>query len=390
MPFVIYVLGFSVFCMNTTEVMISGLLPALSHQFAVSVPTVGYLVSVYALGMAIGGPVMTVASLRLPRKTALVSLMSVFILGQALGALSTDYWVMFAARLITAFAAGAFFGTGASVCVAITGTQLRARGLSIMFGGLMVAQVVGLPAATLAEQHLGWRASFWGVDILSVICLAALTVCVPRIETAGHLDLRAELGAFRNGRLWVAYATNALSVGAVFATFSYLSPILTNLAGFSAAVVPLLFVGYGLATIVGNILVGRFADRFSVQILLYGQAALVAVLIFFALEAHIQATAVTALVMLGLVGLPLSAARGARIMAVSNNRPLVSTMATAMVNVGIIIGPWLGGTGIAEGSYTAPMWIGAGLGALSLATVIPAALERRRSQEGSQRHEVMT
>ena len=379
MPRVVYILALTVFSMNTTEVMISGLVPALTRQFGVSVPAVGYLVSAYALGMAIGGPVMTVASLRLPRKTALVGLLVVFIAGQVVGAMATSYGVLFAARVITALAAGAFFGTGASVCVALVGDSAKGRALSVMFGGLMVAQVIGLPMATLIEQHWGWRASFWAVVGLAVICLAAIIAFVPEVSGAARVDLGTELRAFRNGRLWVAYATNALSIGAVFATFSYLFPILTQLSGFPAGLIPALFVVYGVATIIGNIIVGRFADQHNVSILLIGQAALTVVLVFFALFAHHKASAIIALVVLGLVGLPLSSARGARIMTVSNNRPMITTMATAMVNVGIIIGPWLGGVGIGAGSLTAPMWIGAVLALIGLLTVVPATIESRRS-----------
>ncbi|MTD53352.1 MFS transporter [Amycolatopsis pithecellobii] len=380
MPFAIFVLAATVFSMNTTEVMVSGLVPGLTQEFGVSVAAVGYLVSAYAVGMAIGAPILTVGMLRFSRKAALIGLVATFVAGQTIAALAPAYAVLFGARILTALAAGAFFGTAASVCVSLVGAQNRGRALSVVFGGLMVAQVAGLPAATFAQQHLGWRASFWGVDGLALVCLIAIVAAVPRTPAPGRIDIRAELGAFRNGRLWVAYATNALSVGAVFATFSYLFPVLTELSGFSAAAVPLLFLVYGLATVIGNIVVGRLADRHNVGVLAYGQLALVIVLACFAVFAGDKVAAVCCLVVLGLVGLPLSSARGARIMAVSNNRPLISTVATSMVNVGIILGPWLGGLALGSRlSYHAPMWIGAVLAIAGLLSVVPAVLETRRA-----------
>lgn len=386
MPLPIFVLGLSVFCMNTTEVMVSGLLPALSQQFHVSIPVVGYLVSAYAVGMAVGGPLLTIGLRRISRRHALIGLFAVFLVGQTIAALAPTYAALFAARIVTAVAAGAFFGTAAAVCVDLVGSRSRGRALSVVFGGLMVAAVVGLPMATVIDQFLGWRASFWTVDALSALCLVAVVVLVRPGSTPAGEDLRAELAAFRNGRLWVAYATNALSVGAVFAVFSYLSPIFTQLAGFPVDIVPALFAVYGAATVVGNVVVGRLADRHNVAVLLSGQIALTVILALLAMFAHQKVLALALVLGLGLVGLPLSSARSARIMSVSNNRPLVSTVATAMVNVGIIIGPWLGGLGIRAAGYTAPAWIGAALALGGVLTIVPAGIEMRfaaRSYDGS-------
>ncbi|MGY2061733.1 MFS transporter, partial [Nocardia gipuzkoensis] len=229
------------------------------------------------------------------------------------------------ARVLTALAASAFFGVGAAVCVRLVGAQRRGRAMSVLYGGMMVAQVVGLPVATFVQQHFGWRASFWIVDVLAVVCIAAVVWKVPSGGGVQTLDPGAEIRAFRNLRLWGAYATNALVIGSVVAGFTYLSPIYTDAAHFSASTVPVLFAAYGIATVVGNAIVGRFADRYMRPILFGGLTALTLVLAGFALAVSHQAPTVIATVLLGLIGLPLNPAMAARVMSVSNEGALVNT-----------------------------------------------------------------
>ncbi|MBQ1125312.1 MFS transporter, partial [Streptomyces sp. B15] len=212
MPYAIVVLGIGVFCLNTTEIMVAGLLPSLSSEFDVSVSTVGYLISVYAMGMVVGGPVLTVALLRVPRKKALLWLLATFVAGQVLGAAAQDFWVLVAARVITALAASAFFGIAVAVCAQLVDKDQRGRALSVLFGGLMVAQVVGLPAATLIDQHFGWRASFWAVGALAGLNALAVWRRVPTTPMPERMRLRGEISAFRNARLWGVYGTNALVI----------------------------------------------------------------------------------------------------------------------------------------------------------------------------------
>ena len=376
MPFAVFVLGLSVFCMSTTEVMVSGLVPALTHEFQVSVPAVGNLVSLYAAGMVFGGPVLTVALLRTPRKPALLSLLALFVVGQTTGALAPDYAVLAVSRVVAALAAAAFFGLSAAACAELVGPAMRARALSVVFGGMMLAQVVGLPAATLVEQHFGWRASFWIVDLLAVLCVFAVLVLVPRGSRSGAdsgaVDLRAQLGVFRNGTLWIAYLTNALIIGSVFAAFSYFSPIFTRVSGFSASTVPVLFAVYGVGTIVGNAVVGRLADRRTMTVLTAGLSTLVVTFGLFAWLAENAVATVAAIVVLGLVGMPLNPAMTTRVMRLANAGPLVNAVNTATINVGIGVGPWIAGLGIsAGGGYRSPLWIGALLAACGLVSVLP-------------------
>lgn len=376
MPLAVFVLGLSVFCMSTTEVMVSGLVPALAHEFQVSVPAVGNLVSLYAAGMVVGGPVLTVALLRTPRRTALLSLLALFVAGQTTGALAPDYAVLAISRVVTALAAAAFFGLSAAACAQLVGPAARGRALSIVFGGMMLAQVVGLPAATVVEQHFGWRASFWIVDLLTALCAFAVLAVVPRGARSGPrvgaVDIRAELGALRNGRLWAAYLTNALVIGSVFAAFSYFSPIFTQITGFSAGAVPVLFALYGAGTIVGNVVVGRLADQRTLTVLAAGLSVLAVTFGLFAWLADDAVATVAAIVVLGLVGMPMNPAMTTRVMRVANDGPIVNSVNTATINVGIGAGPLIAGLGIsAGGGFRAPLWIAGLLAVAGLLSVLP-------------------
>ncbi|MER5766194.1 MFS transporter [Streptomyces sp. NPDC001985] len=378
MPVAITVLGVAVFSLNTTEIMIAGLLPSLSAEFGVSVSTVGYLISVYALGMVVGGPVLTVALLRVPRKAALTGLLAVFVAGQALGALAEQFWVLVVARIVTALAASAFFGIAVAVSVRLVPSERRGRALATLFGGLMVAHVVGLPAATLVDQHFGWRASFWAVAGLAALSALAVARLVPATGAAERLDVRGELAAFRNGPLWAAYGTNALIIGAIMAANSYFSPIFVDVTGFPPSAVPWLFGLFGAGTIIGNMVMGRFTDRYMMPMLGWGFAALAVVLAVFALVARDPAATLAAVAVLGLIGLPLSPVMSTRVIQVSNEGPLVSTVNASAVNVGVVVGPWAGGLAIdADLGLTSPLWIGCAMAVAGLLAILPVVLGGR-------------
>lgn len=230
MPFAVYVLGVAIFTLNTTEIMVAGLISGIASEFGVSVAAVGWLISIFAVGMVVGGPSLTIAMRELPPKRSLIWLLVVFTIGQTIAALAPGYWVLAVARVVTALAASAFFGVAAAVCVQLVGAEYRGRAMSVLYGGLTIAQVVSLPAASLIEQHLGWRASFWIVGALALVCIAAVVLKVPDRGETQTLDLPTEIQALRSGRLWGAYATNALVIGAAVTGVTYLSPIFTDAA----------------------------------------------------------------------------------------------------------------------------------------------------------------
>lgn len=372
MPLAVYVLGIGIFALITSEYMVSGLILSLAADFGVSVVAIGYLVTAYAGAMAVGGPVLTVGLLKMSRKSALLMLISVFLAGQVLGALSPSYQVMLVARLVTGIAAAAFFGVALTTCAELVGPQLQGRASSIVLGGLMVGTVFGLPAATLVGEYFGWRVSFWAVAAVALVAGLAVLKVIPATARPESVSIRTELTAFRQGKLWAVFTTSLLLIGATFAAFTYFVPILTGVSGFAVAMVPLLLVVYGLATIVGNYVVGRLADRFTIPVLAVGFVALIVGLVVFALSAHNPVISVLIVIVIGLTGVSMNPALVTRGMLASNGSPLVNTVHTAFIMLGVVVGSWIGGLGISAGfGLVAPLWLGAGLAMLGLLSIVP-------------------
>ncbi|HEX4251407.1 MAG TPA: MFS transporter [Pseudonocardia sp.] len=384
MPAVVYILGLGIFAMTTSEFMVSGMLPELSAGLGVSISAIGYLVSAYAAAMALGGPVVSAAIARVPRQKALVGLLAVFLVGQVLGAVATGYPMLLASRLVTGGAEAAFFGVGLTVAMDAVRPGLAGRASSVVLGGLMLSSVLGLPLATLLAQWGGWRGAFWAVAGLVLVAGLAVLHAVRRpsggsrsgaasdSDAAAAGGLRAELAQFRNRRLWAVCTTSMLHIGALFAAFSYFAAIFIERTGFAPELVPALLTGYGLAAVLGNAVVGRLADRFPMAVLAVGLGALTLLLAGFAVGSTMPSVAVVAVLGAGLVGLPLNSATIARRMRVAANTPMINTVGASVVNVGIAIGPTLGGVAISAGlGLTAPLWIGAALAGLGLLSLLP-------------------
>jgi predicted MFS family arabinose efflux permease len=374
-PLAVYTLGAGIFAMTTSEFMVAGLMPALSADLGASVGEIGFLISLYSAGMVLGGPLITVGLMGVRRRTALLWLTAVFVAGQALGALATGYAVLGVARVITGVASSAFFGVAISLAVEMSPTAMQGRAAGTVLGGLMVATVLGLPLATIIGLQVGWRVSFALVALAVVLCGGLMWAIVPAGSRPDRLDLKSELAVFLNGRLWAAYSTSGLVIGATFAAFSYLAPIFTDVAGFGQSTVPILFIAYGAATIVGNAVVGRAADRHALAILTAGLMALTLLLALFAVLAGYAPFVVIATIALGLLGVPMNPALVVRIIGIANPRPLVNAVHTAVICFGVVIGSGAGGVAIDLGwGLRAPLWIGAALAAAGLLTlVVPPA-----------------
>jgi DHA1 family inner membrane transport protein len=372
-PRAVWVLGVTVFCIGTTEIMVVGLLPALSREFEVSIPTAGLLISGFALGVTIGGPVLTAAFLRTVRKNALIALLIVFIMGQVLSALAQSYSMLMGSRILSSLAMGAFFGIGAAVAVEAAGPAVRAKAMAVMFGGLTIANVLGLPAAVLLAQHFGWRASFWAVAILATTCLMGLFRYVPR-EPRPSGNLRTEVPVFRNGRVWAVLGINALGQAAIFCTFSYLSPLFTEISGFTATKVPLLLLLFGVGCLIGITIGGKYADRYPLGNLYIGITMLMVVLATLSVTANSKAATMIILFLFGVAAFGINPALGAWVMRESGDAPLAASVNTSSFNIGNTIGPWVGGLGLSAGlGYTSPAWLGSILAAACLASVFAVA-----------------
>ena len=373
MPAAIYTFGAGIFAMTTSEFMVAGLMPAMAGAFQVSVAEIGYLISVYSAGMVIGGPLLTLALQRFDRKPTLLALMLVFIAGQILGATAASYATMVIARAITGVTSAAFFAISLSCAADMVPPRQRGRAASVVLAGLMLATVLGLPMATLIDQFFDWRTSFWFVAAMVLGCAVLLHLITPAMRQTQTLNMAQEFAALKNGRLWAAYATSGLIIAATFSAFSYFAPIFTELAGFSAATLPWLFALYGAATVLGNTVVGRYADRYTIPVLLIGLSVLTLTLVLFALVAKQPVPVIIATVILGLVGVTMNPAMVARVMRVANARPLVGSVHGAIISLGVLLGASLGAFAIESGlGLHSPLWIGALLALLGLLSLAPA------------------
>ncbi|MFC0267260.1 MFS transporter [Kushneria aurantia] len=374
MPLAVYMLGLTIFSLTTSEFMVAGMMPSLTQAFDVSVTQIGHLISLYAIGMVIGGPLLTcgLLTLRIPNRKALLWLLGFYAVAQAVAASATSYDIMAIARVATGVAGSACFGVSLAICAEIAAAESRGRAASIVIGGLMLATVLGVPIATVIDQHWGWRASFWLVVALSVLCATAIIFLVPCSRASETVSPAVELAEFRNRHLWAAYATSGLIIGATFAAFSYFTPILTEVTGFATASIPWLLGIYGAANVVGNMVVGRYADKHTMPIMAWGLIVLGAALAVFALFAQNQALSLAALIVIGLVGVPMNPAMIARVMKTAHPGALVNTVHTSVINIGLGLGTWIGGLGISAGlGIRSPLWVAVALAVLGLLSLLP-------------------
>ncbi|MEU8957324.1 Cmx/CmrA family chloramphenicol efflux MFS transporter [Streptomyces sp. NPDC048518] len=384
MPIAVYMLGLAVFALGTSEFMLSGLLPPIADDMNVSIPRAGLLISAFAIGMVIGAPLLAVATLRLPRRTTLVTLITVFGLGQVAGALAPTYEILFASRVVSALACAGFWAVGAAVAIAMVEFHQRARAMAVMIGGLSIANVLGVPAGAFLGENLGWRSAFWAVGVASAVALVGVLALIPRIPLPAEKPrLKREVSIYADRQVWLSVAVTALAAGGVFCAFSYLSPLLTDVAGLSEGWVPTILGLFGLGALVGTTIGGRVADAHLFGVLLSGIAASTVFLIALALFAATPAAAITLSFLLGLSAFYTAPALNARMFNVAGAAPtLAGATTTAAFNLGNTGGPWLGGTVIdLDFGYRATAWAGAAMTAAAIiAVAVSLCLHRRESR----------
>ncbi|MFC0032901.1 MFS transporter [Micromonospora chaiyaphumensis] len=377
-------LAIGAFGIGLTEFVIMGLLPQVAADFAVSESVAGWLISGYALSVAVGGVALTAAVTRLRRKPVLLGLMVLFIAGNLLSALAGDYGTMLAGRIVAALCHGAFFGIGAVVATGLVPPARRAGAVALMFTGLTAANVLGVPFGTLLGQHLGWRATFWAITAIGLVALVGLAVLVPgrgpASEAAPTGGLRGELRAFTHAQVWFSLVVTVLGFGGMFGAFTYIAYTLTEVSGFATGTVPWLLVLFGVGLFAGNLAGGRAADVSLSRTLVTVLAVLTLVLVGFALTAGSAALTVVALVLMGAFGFATVPPLQMRIMKYARRAPTLASGANiAAFNVGNALGAWLGGLTIDAGlGFTAPIWAGAGLTLLGLAVLLVAERRARR------------
>ncbi|WBC16314.1 MFS transporter [Micromonospora sp. WMMA1998] len=378
-------LAIGAFGIGLTEFVIMGLLPQVATDFAVSESVAGWLISGYALSVAVGGVALTAAVTRLRRKPVLLGLMVLFIAGNLLSALSGDYTTMLAGRIVAALCHGAFFGIGAVVAAGLVPPARRAGAIAMMFAGLTVANVLGVPFGTFLGQHFGWRSTFWAITGIGVLALAGLALLVPgrgpATDAATGGGLRGELRAFTRAQVWFSLVVTVLGFGGMFGAFTYIAYTLTEVSGFATGTVPWLLVLFGVGLFAGNLAGGRAADRSLSTTLVTVLAVLTLVLVGFALTAASPALTVVALVLMGAFGFATVPPLQMRIMRYAHEAPTLASGANiAAFNLGNALGAWIGGLTIGAGlGFTAPIWAGAALTLLGLAVLLLAERAARRT-----------
>ncbi|MFG1807901.1 MFS transporter [Streptomyces sp. NPDC049040] len=376
MPLAILALAVSAFGIGTTEFMMMGLLPDVADDLGTSVPTAGYLVSAYALGVVVGAPLLTGLGARIPRKRMLLLLMALFTVGNAASAVAPGYGTLLAGRFLAGLPHGAFFGVGAVVAARLVKEDRRARAVAAMFLGLTIANIVGVPAATLLGQNLGWRATFLVVTVIGLLSMAALAVLVPRLPPEEHTGVGQELRALREPQVLLGLLTAVFGFAGVFAVYSYLASMMTEVTGYADATVTILLALFGIGMTLGALAAGPLTDR-ALRPTLYGSlAALAVVLVGFHYAAQSKATAPVAVLVLGAVGFMTTTPLQMLVMNKARRAPtLASASNHSAFNLANAGGAWLGGAAIAAGwGWTSPALVGAVLTVVGLAVAIVAGV----------------
>ncbi|MGW6909823.1 MFS transporter [Streptomyces sp. NPDC054940] len=382
MPLALLALAVGAFGIGTTEFVMMGLLPEVANDLHISIPSAGHLVSAYALGVVIGAPVLAAVTARMPRRTVLIALMALFVAGNAASAFAPDNSWLLVARFVSGLPHGAFFGVGAVVATSMVAPERKARSVSLMFLGLTVANVAGVPVATLMGQHLGWRATFLGVSTIGLAAIASLALLIPHDRVpAPSAGLRGELAALKSLPVWLALGTTVAGFGALFAAYSYVTPMLTDAAGYADASVTLLLALFGVGATIGNLLGGRLADHAMRGTLFGGLLSLAAVLALFPLLMSTAWSAALAVTLLGMAAFVTGSPLNLMVMEKASSAPsLASSANQAAFNLANAGGAWIGGLALAAGfGVTSPALAGAALAVLGLAVAGAAyAVDRRR------------
>ncbi|MFD3574598.1 MFS transporter [Streptomyces sp. NPDC058644] len=386
MPLALLALAVGAFGIGTTEFVMMGLLPNVADDLGISIPSAGHLVSAYALGVVIGAPLLAAVTARMPRRRVLIGLMVLFVAGNALSAAAPDYHWLMAARFLSGLPHGAFFGVGAVVATGLVAPERKARSVSLMFLGLTVANIVGVPVATAMGQQLGWRATFLAVSAIGLVAIAALALLVPADQGHGESGgLRGEIRALGSVPVWLALGTTVAGFGALFSAYSYVTPMLTDAAGYAESSVTLLLALFGVGATAGNLLGGRLADHSLRGTLFGGLTALVVVLALFPVLMGTAWSAALAVTLLGMAAFTTGSPLQLMVMEKASAAPsLASSANQAAFNLANAGGAWVGGLALAAGfGVTSPAVTGAALAVLGLGVAGVAYLVDLRSPAGA-------
>ncbi len=380
MPIPLLALALAAFAIGTSEFVIVGLLPDVARDLHVTIPSAGLLVTGYALGVVIGAPILAIATARLPRKAALLALIGTYAVGNLLCAIAPGYGLLMTARMLTAVCHGAFFGIGSIVAAELVPPAKRGQAIAIMFSGLTLANVLGVPAGTLLGQHAGWRAAFWCVVAIALAATATIARALPRLPRPLAVGLFTEFRVLRKPQVILAMLMSALLSASLFSVFTYIAPMLEGVTHIPPAAVTSLLLLFGVGITAGNLLGGRLGDWRLMPSIAVVQAALIAVLAVFALTLPWAVPAAAILLIWGALTFALVTPLQMRVIDTAPEAPnLVATLNQGAFNLGNAGGAWLGSAALGAGvAYHSLPWLGAILSAVGLTiTTLSMILDRR-------------
>ncbi|ANB04456.1 MFS transporter [Streptomyces ambofaciens] len=376
LPFVVWVLAAGTFLMGTTEFVIAGLLPEMAADLNVSVSHAGLLITAFAVGMIVGGPTMAMATLRLPQRHTLVGALAVFALGHTVAALSTSFTVVLTARVVTALATGAFWAVGFVIATTAAGPARATRAVGVMMGGLTLANVVGVPIGSFVGQYTGWRGPFWALAVLAALAAAFVGRFIPRTGLRAEVSVRAEVRALGQGRLWLALGAAVLIMGGVLATYTYITPLLTDRAGIPAGAVPLVLIAFGVGALGGTAIGGRLGDRRPMVTTITASAATALILLALIPASSSPVAAVVLVFGMALAGFTVNPVVTSLAVRFAGDAPtLTSALTTSGYNTGIAAGSLVAGRALDSSlGLSGPALVGAVFAALTLLPLIALAL----------------
>ncbi|MDQ0998946.1 DHA1 family inner membrane transport protein [Phyllobacterium ifriqiyense] len=394
MPLPILALAIASFCIGTTEFVIMGLLPEVAADLGVSIPSAGLLVTGYALGVVIGAPIIAIATASLPRKPVLIGLAMLFVVGNLFCAIAPNYWMLMIARVVTAFGHGAFFGIGSVVAANLVPRHKRASAIALMFAGLTLANILGVPAGTALGEVYGWRATFFAVVAIGVAAVIAIIALVPfsKNEPKGS-GILSEVKVLGKLQVWLAMVISALASASLFAVFTYIKPILTDVSGISTSAVTWVLLLFGAGMTVGNVIGGKLADWKLMPTVIGTLIALVLTHVILAEISGLPTAIIITVFFWGVLTFIIVPPLQMRVVESADEAPnLAATLNQGAFNVGNASGAWIGGAALTLGvPYQYLPFVGAALALMGLAVAVWSTLLDRKahharmiSEEGEQ------
>lgn len=367
------------FAIGMTEFVIMGILPTVAHDLGVSIPAAGQLITMYALGVAVGAPILTLLTHQIPQKKLLIVLMLLFIAGNALSVIAPNYAVLMSARVLTALTHGTFFGVGAVIAANLVRPDKKAGAVSVMMAGLTISNILGVPLGTYIGQNWGWRAAFGAIALMGIVALGGIILLIPRLQQTKSSGILRQVAALVNPRLTMFLLICALGNAGLFAVFTYITPLLVDITGFAEHSVTWILVLFGIGVTVGNIIGGKLADWKLMPSLLGTYAVVVLALTALTFTIHSEVAAIATIFVWGAGSFAVMPGLQVRIMGIAKDAPaLASTSSHSAGNLGNAAGAFVGGWVITHLSLASLPWVGAILVGLALAIGTVSMLADRR------------